>query len=300
MSKRPGPEPVKPALMTETEYQIARVQPGVSFLKQVPSSPRTAKLYLTHNFFIIEKLSTIMPRTFFCVQLEGFRQILEENPTEKKLDNMVQRFPQIRSLKDPDLQKVLRVRAGWEERKELFEQLRTVTSDKREWSLLLYFDDLDRESMLRVIEVARKGKEKGYEALSDEDKVLLMRADQLEFLDELLTTPEERRAEQDFKERKRKALEETRKAIEEEEGRRRSEKAVKWEAARQRQLKIGEDEKKANALLRAALQLNSRGGFDKQVRQRLQEIIDKYPDTPSAKKAQQFLDKKGEISSKAR
>jgi TolA-binding protein len=43
--------------------------------------------------------------------------------------------------------------------------------------------------------------------------------------------------------------------------------------------------------LHAALRLNTRGGFQKEVRQRLQEIIELYPDTSSAKQAQRQLEK---------
>lgn len=61
--------------------------------------------------------------------------------------------------------------------------------------------------------------------------------------------------------------------------------------AQARQARIDREEVQAKKLLKAALQLKARGGFKKQVQEKLQEIIDKYPDTPSAEKAKQVMDK---------
>ncbi len=141
--------------------------------------------------------------------------------------------------------------------------------------------------MNRVIASATLGKEKGYAALDKDELGALLWADQLEFMFDLLTTPEERREAQAEKERKRQATEEA--ALQRYKKER--EEYKKREAARQRQMEIEADDKKAKKLLRAALLLDARGGFDKQVRQQLQDIIDKYPDTPTAQRAKRQLDK---------
>ncbi|MHB1424971.1 MAG: HEAT repeat domain-containing protein [Gemmataceae bacterium] len=99
----------------------------------------------------------------------------------------------------------------------------------------------------------------------------------------------------DLMERRKVEAEATRKADAE----RRAEQSRVDAERRAKQERIDSEEIKAKKLLRAALLLDTRSGFDDQVRQRLKEIIEKYPDTPSAAKAKEKLKKLEEKNTRA-
>jgi hypothetical protein len=316
IAKRPVPEPLpKPERWTKLEYLLAQTK--IKTWKQILDSPKEGKTsyWMKYHIFFDRDSSAaaanareLLPLSSFHWQREALLSAMKIE--KQQLDNLVIPYPFLRDLKESDVRSLLSKRAPRQERQRLFKSFAAITGDQHAWSLHHPFDDLDNQQMIHAIQAARRVKDvlpkrvRGEEArpLDREDWLedfqLLIWADQYEFLIELLVTPEEYRAAEADKERKRKAAEEAavqqRKKEKEEDKKReiaRQRQLKIDEGARQRQLKIDEEEKVAKRMLRAALLLNGRSGFDKQVRQRLQEIIDKYPDTPSAKKAQRQLDK---------
>lgn len=91
-------------------------------------------------------------------------------------------------------------------------------------------------------------------------------------------------------EKNRQLLREKDEKKEKEEAQRREVQQAQEAAARQKQQERDKVEKKAHSRLIAANNLYNRG-FKKEAAKRYQEIIDKYPDTPSAQKAADTLHK---------
>lgn len=155
-----------------------------------------------------------MPQSVAHWRREGLLQAVGFAPGELAI--WVRSFPYLKALQDDDaLRSSLEKRAKWQERRKVYEELCSVTGDKRPWSLHHPFDELDRDTMTLTIEAARRVKDLDLlsQPIKQQDLVLLVGgADQIEFLMDLLDAPEERRAKEEFKERKRRALEETQKA----------------------------------------------------------------------------------------
>ncbi|MHB1424909.1 MAG: hypothetical protein ACYC3I_17190 [Gemmataceae bacterium] len=235
----------------------------------------------------------LLPRSCAHWRREALLQALTIK--EDDLDNLLHPFPFLREIKDPDVRRLLGKRLRWKERKVLFSKLASSTGDTRDWDLHHPFDDLDGREMRQVLTAATKMQKqlpllvskRDLGDLQESDFALLERADQWEFLLDLLRTPEERRAlaaenKQRREEEDAAALRQHQKELAD---------ARKRDAAMQKQQKIDKAEKQAKYALHLALQLDTRGGFDKEVRERLQKIIDQFPGTPSAAKARQKLER---------
>jgi hypothetical protein len=96
---------------------------------------------------------------------------------------------------------------------------------------------------------------------------------------------ERRVAEEAEKRRRQQQAEEDAKRRAKEDKKRAEEAKQQEEEAR-----VEREDAKARVILRQATQLSERG-FTKEARKRYQEVIDKYPDTPSAAKARKSLEK---------
>jgi len=307
-AKRPKPEPLdKPKKWTQREYLLGRSK-AVIWQKWLDLPKAQSKNYWIAGAPIFQGTSEndvlareLLPESYVHWMREVWLQALDI--PQNRLDGMISGpFSYLREIKDDDFRGRLRKRAPWQKRAELFKDFAAITGDERPWGLHHPFDELDQQEMVRAIKAARQAKEifpkriRGEEIqpMKREDFQLLVKADQYEFLIDLLTTAHERAVAAHERAIAAREKEQKRKA-EEEEALRRYQKEheldKKREAARQRQMEIEADDKKAKKLLRAALLLDARGGFDKQVRQQLQDIIDKYPDTPTAQRAKRQLDK---------
>jgi hypothetical protein len=128
----------------------------------------------------------LLPLSTMRWQREAWMQALEKFPTEGHLDFLVRQHPELRVLKDPEVQQKLRARARWAGRKEFFGQFAALTGDRRGLSLLHPFDDLNAAQMKQAIQAASLAIDKGLGALTAEQRWLLLTAGQLDFFDRLL------------------------------------------------------------------------------------------------------------------
>jgi hypothetical protein len=149
------------------------------------ATPDNVRFILLPKIPVTSDALELVPRSASCWRREALWPALDA-ANGKDLDAIVAEDDALRSLKEASLQKSLRARFPWRERKNLYSDFADITEDKRFWSLTHPFDDLDGTEMKLAIEVARKAKSDGLNRLDAEARQILLRAGAIDFFQHLL------------------------------------------------------------------------------------------------------------------
>jgi hypothetical protein len=184
------PEPRRPKLMTQGEYQLA-VQFSKVWLAITPPNNAMALKRIDHLIGRpgTERTAAIMPRTVAVVEREAFLQCARKYSADD-IERMASVDPAMRLLLDTDFKHTLLRRLPLGERTSQFDLFAAATDDKSEWSLLHPFDDLNENEMGDAVLAAHKAKLGGLGALTREQRLLLLRAGAIVFYGRLLAKAE--------------------------------------------------------------------------------------------------------------
>jgi hypothetical protein len=178
-------EPVKGPTMTTAEYEAALQNvPAMKKLFPITSSDPLsfgACLMLADMPF---PAAAVMPETARVLQREAMTQ-LARRPIDE-LDRLVNTKPSVRPLLDNTFRDKMLARLPAVERKVLHTAFADLTGDGEAWSRLHPFDDLTGTEMKTAVDVAERVKREGLQAISRDERLLILRAGGADFVERML------------------------------------------------------------------------------------------------------------------